>query len=289
MESLVSVIIPTYNRAAYLQKALQSVKEQTYHTLEIIVIDDGSTDDTRKMLENYQGPLHYFYQENRGISAARNAGIKKAHGEYIAFLDSDDYWLPEKTAQQLALFSRHPEYGLVASQCASIRIDGSYREKNRPGKSGWVLKDLFKANFIRTSAAMVKKECLKNIGLFDEALKECEEYDFWLRIAARYPVGFINKPLAVYVDNQQGVSTDSLTGRLYRLQVLEKKYLQEKIPAQLYTRRIADTCHYIGRHYIRKRDRQRGLQYLSRAQKLRPIYLKNLLYIILAFFNKNNY
>jgi glycosyltransferase involved in cell wall biosynthesis len=288
MEPLVSVIIPTYNRAAYLQKALQSVKEQTYQCLEIIVIDDGSTDDTGKMLENYGGQLSYFYQENRGISGARNAGIKRARGEFIAFLDSDDYWLPDKTAQQLALFKQHPEYGLVAARCASIRLDGSYREKNRPGRSGWVLEDLFKANFIRTSAAMVKQECFKNIGLFDEELRECEEYDLWLRIAAQYPMGFINKSLAVYVDNPAGVSTDSLTGRLYRLRVLEKKYLQDKIPANLYARRIADTCHYIGRHYIKRGEKEQGVQYLLKAQKLRPAHLKNIIYLFLAYFSKNN-
>jgi len=288
MEPLVSVIIPTYNRAAYLQKALQSVKEQTYQSLEIIVIDDGSTDDTGEMLKNYEGQLRYFYQENRGISGARNAGIKRARGEFIAFLDSDDYWLPDKTVQQLALFKQHPEYALVAARCASIRLDGSYREKNRPGKSGWVLEDLFKANFIRTSAAMIKQECFENIGLFDEELRECEEYDLWLRIAAQYPVGFINKSLAVYVDNPDGASTDSLTGRLYRLRVLEKQYLQDNIPAHLYARRIADTCHYIGRHYMKKGEKERGVQYLLKAQKLRPAYLKNIIYIFISYFNINN-
>lgn len=288
MEPLVSVIIPTYNRAAYLQKALQSVKEQTYQFLEIIVIDDGSTDDTGEMLKNYGGQLRYFYQENRGISGARNAGIKRARGKFIAFLDSDDYWLPDKTVQQLALFKQHPEYALVAARCASIRLDGSYRDKNRPGKSGWVLEDLFKANFIRTSAAMIKQECFENIGLFDEELRECEEYDLWLRIAAQYPVGFINKSLAVYVDNPDGASTDSLTGRLYRLRVLEKQYLQDNIPAHLYARRIADTCHYIGRHYIKKGEKERGVQYLLKAQKLRPAYLKNIIYIFISYFNINN-
>lgn len=286
MAPLVSVIIPTYNRAAYLLKALQSVKEQTYQFLEIIVIDDGSTDNTRMMLKDYDGPVRYFYQENQGISGARNAGIMNAHGEYVAFLDSDDYWVPEKTERQVALFEQNPGYGLVASRCASIRLDGSYRERNRPGKSGWVLADLFKANFIRTSTAMVKKQCFERIGLFDEDLKECEEYDLWLRIAAHYPMGFINKSLAVYVDNPDGVSTDSLVGRLYRLKVLEKQYLQDKIPAPLYAQRIADTCHYIGRHYIKRGEKERGYSYLLKAQKLRPLYVKNLMYFLLLFFNK---
>jgi glycosyltransferase involved in cell wall biosynthesis len=286
MAPLVSVIIPTYNRAAFILKALQSVREQTYKFLEIIVIDDGSTDKTREMLNDYDGQLHYFFQENKGISGARNAGIRNAHGEYIAFLDSDDYWVPEKTEQQVALFEQNHEYGLVASRCASIRLNGSYRERNRPGKSGWILEDLFKANFIRTSAAMVRKQCFERIGLFDEDLKECEEYDLWLRIAAFYPMGFINKSLAVYFDNPDGVSTDSLTGRLYRLKVLEKKYLQDKIPAPLYARRIANTCHYIGRHYIKRGEKKKGFSYLFKAQRLRPLYVKNFVYVLLSYFNK---
>jgi GT2 family glycosyltransferase len=133
---------------------------------------------------------------------------------------------------------------------------------------------------------MVKKQCFERIGLFDETLKECEEYDLWLRIAACYPIGFINKSLAVYVDNPDGASNDSLTGRLYRLKVLEKQYLKDKIPAPLYARRIANTCHYIGRHYIKRGDGENGYEYLLRAQKLSPLYVKNFMYILSLYFNK---
>mgnify|MGYP000321373830 FL=1 len=286
MPPLVSVVIPTYNREQYLQKALGSVLAQTYQCFEIIVIDDGSTDDTATLIRSFKKDITYIYQENQGISKARNVGIRNSRGDFIAFLDSDDYWFPEKTELQIALFQKHPEYGMVASRCASIRLDGRYRETNRPGSSGWVLEQLFRANFIRTSSAIIRRECFNRIGLFDEELKECEEYDLWLRIAAQYPIGFINKSLAVYIDNPTGVSTDSLTGRLYRLKVLEKEFLKTKIPSRLYNKRIANTCHYIGRHYLEKGQKKLGKDYLIKAQRLRPMYLKNAVYLILCLIFK---
>jgi glycosyltransferase involved in cell wall biosynthesis len=283
MSGKVSIIVPTYNREKFIKRALDSVIEQTYQNFEVLVIDDGSTDNTRDVVKSYGERVCYFYQENKGIAGARNAGIKESSGDYIAFLDSDDYWMHGKLERQTALFREHSEYGLVASCCASVRLDGSYREKNRPGKSGWVLKDLFNKNFIRTSSAVIKKECLEKVGFFDEELKECEEYDLWLRIAAQYPVGFINESLAVYVDNPEGVSTDSLSGRLFRLKVLEKEYLKKKIPEKMYNRRIAETCHYIGRHYLKRGNREEGRSYLRRAQKLTPFYVKNFVYLGMSF------
>jgi glycosyltransferase involved in cell wall biosynthesis len=282
MAPLVSVIIPTYNREKIITRAIDSVFAQTYRDFEIVVLDDGSQDNTRAVAQAYGPKVHYFYQDNKGIAGARNAGMHQTAGDYIAFLDSDDYWLPGKLEQQMALFSQHPEYGMVGCQCGSVQIDGTYREKNRPGKSGWILYDLFNKNFIRTSSAVITRACLEKVGGFDETLREGEEYDYWLRIAAEFAIGFINEPLTVYVDNTDGMSTDSLTGRLHRLKVLEKKYLKKKIPPQMYRRRIADTCHYIGRHYIEKGNRPEGIAYLKKAQKLYPAYLKNLVYLVLS-------
>lgn len=276
---MVSVLIPTYNRAHLIGKAIESALAQTYQDIELVVVDDGSTDNTKEVIKRYGRDIVYVYQENRGIAGARNTGIRHCTGDYIAFLDSDDYWLPEKLERQMALFEQHPEYGMVACQCASIDARGRFRQKNRPGRSGWILEDLFYKNFIRTSAAVVTRACIETVGLFDETLRECEEYDLWLRIAARFPVGFINEPLAVYTDNPCGVSTDSLAGRLHRLRVLEKPYLRDLIPSRLYRRRIADTCHYIGRHYCTRGDRREGLRYLLRAQRLAPLYIKNLFYL----------
>ncbi len=284
MNPKVSIVIPTYNREKIICKAIDSALSQTCKNLEIIIIDDGSTDNTKAVLEKYGSRLNYFYQDNKGISGARNTGINRSSGDYIAFLDSDDYWLPDKLEKQIALFLKYPEFGMVACQCASIGADGQFRQKNRPGKSGSVLLDLFKKNFIRTSSAVIKSECFLKSGLFDENLKECEEYDLWLRIAAHYQVGFINEPLAVYTDNPKGASTDSLRGRLYRLQVLEKEYLKEIIPEKIYKKRIADTCHYIGRHWAKRGGRAESLSFLKKAQELNPLYIKNIFYLILVSF-----
>lgn len=281
---MISIIIPTFNRRDYITTALDSVLKQTYEDHEIIVVDDGSTDDTKDVLKPYQDNIRYFYQDNSGIPTTRNRGIREARGDYIAFLDSDDYWLPEKLERQIECFSKNPHYGMVATRCSSIRPDGRLREKNRPGKSGWVLIDLFKANFIRTSSAMIKKECLDTVGVFDESLPECEEYDLWLRIAKQYPVGFINDPLSVYTDNPEGVSTDSLAGRLLRLKVLEKDYLKECIPSPVYRKRLASNYHYVGRHYLRRGEKIEGRKYLKNAFSLNPMNFKNAFYYVLSAF-----
>ena len=282
--SKVSIIIPTFNRRDHITIALDSVLAQTYKDYEIIIIDDGSSDDTKEVLKPYQDNIRYFYQENKGIPITRNKGIREAQGQYIAFLDSDDYWLSEKLERQIACFKKNPHYGMVATRCSSITQDGRFRERNRPGKSGWILNDLFKANFIRTSSAMIKKECFEKVGFFDESLPECEEYDLWLRIATRYPVGFINKPLTVYVDNPQGVSTNSLAGRLLRQKVLEKNYLKECIPLTLYRKRVAGNYYHIGKHYLNQGAKSEGKKYLKQSINLYPLNLKMLFYYILSLF-----
>ncbi len=282
--SKISIIIPTFNRRDYITIALDSVLKQTYKDYEIIIIDDGSNDDTKEVLKSYQGNIRYFYQDNSGIPTTRNKGIREARGDYIAFLDSDDYWLPEKLERQIECFSKNPHYGMVATRCSSISPDGRLREKNRPGKSGLVLIDLFKANFIRTSSAMIKKECFDTVGMFDESLPECEEYDLWLRIARKYPVGFINDPLAVYTDNPKGVSTDSLAGRLLRLKVLEKDYLKECIPSTIYRKRLASNYHYVGRHYLNRGEKIEGIKHLKHSLDLNPVNLKILFYYALSLF-----
>lgn len=274
MGPLVSVVIPTYNRDDLVRKAIDSVLAQTHRDYEIVVIDDGSTDRTRDRLGEYGEAVRYFYQQRRGISAARNAGIERSRGDLIALLDSDDYWIPEKLERQVALFGEHPEYGLVASACGSIEQDGTFRERGRTGRSGWVLEDLFARNYIRTSSVVVRKACIEKVGGFDESLEECEDYDLFLRVAAEYPIGFIDDPLAVYLDNPAGVSTDSLKGRLYRLKVLEKGYLKERIPEGPYRRRIAYIAFRIGRHYVERGRRKEGRAYLRQALSLRPFNLK---------------
>ena len=295
MNPRISVVIPSYNRAQHIEKAIDSVFEQKMENIEIILVDDGSTDNTREIIQKKYGDrVRYFYQENQGSPGARNTGIKNARGDYVAFLDSDDYWRPDKLERQLALINEHPEYGLVASRCAKIQYAGNLKKSNRPlsyqgrrGKSGWVLKDLFEKNFIRTSSVMIRKDCFDSVGLFDEELLQTQDYDLWLRMAAEYPVGFINEALTVYVDNPNGISIDSLIGRLYRLRALEKDYLKKKISVKRYNHRMAKNYNVIGRHYLQRGDREKGLVYLKKAQQLAPFYLKYTLYFIKGFFTRH--
>jgi glycosyltransferase involved in cell wall biosynthesis len=238
--------------------------------------------------------VRYVYQENQGIPGARNTGIKNAQGDYIAFLDSDDYWHPHKLEHQMALIAEHPEYGLVASRCDKIQCSGQIKKPNRPlsyqsrrGKSGWVLIDLFQANFIRTSSVIIRQDCFDKVGLFDEKLKQAQDYDLWLRMAAEYQVGFINESLTVYVDNPKGISGDGLIGRLYRLHALEKSYLKKKIPEKLYNLRMAQNYFAVGRHYLRRGDRENGLVYIKKAKSLAPFNLKYTVYFIKGLFTRH--
>ena len=295
MNPKISVVIPSYNRAGCIEKAIDSVLEQTVDDIEIILVDDGSTDNTRELIQNkYGDQVRYVYQENQGMAGARNTGIKNAQGDYIAFLDSDDYWYSAKLERQMSLAEEHPEYGLLASRCDKIQCSERTKKLRRPlsyqgrrGKSGWVLNDLFQANFIRTSTVIIRRDCFNRIGLFDEKLIRGEDIDFWLRMAAVYPIGFINESLTVYLDNPDGVSTDSLVGRLYRLSVFEKDYLKKKIPKSLYNRRMAMNYNKIGRHYLQRGDREKGLVYLKKAQNLAPFCLKYTVYFIKGLFTRH--
>jgi glycosyltransferase involved in cell wall biosynthesis len=295
MAPKISVVIPSYNRANYIEKTIDSVLEQTVDDIEIILVDDGSTDNTRELVHNkYGDQVIYVYQENQGIPGARNTGIKNARGDYIAFLDSDDYWRPNKIERQLALINEHPEYGLLASRCDKIQCSGNIKKPNRPlsyqgrrGKSGWVLNDLFQANFIRTSSVIIRRDCFDRVGLFDEKLKQAQDYDFWLRMAAEYQVGFINEVLTVYLDNPKGISGDGLVGRLYRLYAVEKSYLKQKIPEKLYNFRMAQNYFAVGRHYLQRGDREKGLAALKKARSLAPFHLKYMFYFIKAVLTRH--
>jgi glycosyltransferase involved in cell wall biosynthesis/predicted SAM-dependent methyltransferase len=203
----VSVIIPTFNRFPLLCRAVDSVLNQTHGDVEIIVIDDGSTDDTPILFPRQFSSIRYVKVEHSGLPAvARNAGIRLAKGELIAFLDSDDQWLPNKLSQQVSVFHKHPTVGLVCSNAFVVR---QHDEKpSRPylkddqGHSGLVLPALLENNFIITSTAMVRRSTLEQVGLFceDRALRAVEDYDLWLRVATQSAIVYLEALLAIYRD-----------------------------------------------------------------------------------------
>ena len=218
-EPRVSVVLPTFNRGWILEQAVDSVLDQDYANLELIVIDDGSTDGTKRLLSRFGDRITVIRQVNRGVSAARNAGIRASSGELIALLDSDDTWLPGKVTVQVAFFSTHPD--ALVCQTAEIWIRNGVRVN--PGKrhrkeAGMIFERSLALCLVSPSAVMMRKSLLEEVGLFDESLPACEDYDLWLRIAWKHPIHLIDQPLIV----KRGGHDDQLS----RLPELDKYRIQ---------------------------------------------------------------
>lgn len=180
--SLISIVMPVYNTGEILRETIDSVLAQTYVNFELIMIDDGSQSETSEIAKGYSDPrIRYYYQENRGMAAARNRGIKLSRGEYIAFLDHDDVWLPEKLEKQLAVFQADPSVGIVFSPVIFFDSRKTWLQ-SVPAKCNW--KDLLKSNFIHTcSCVMVKRQLIVSADeFFDPASVPADDYDLWLRI-----------------------------------------------------------------------------------------------------------
>jgi len=220
---LVSVIIPTFNRAWAVGKAIDSVLSQDYPNVELIVVDDGSGDQTWPLLSAYKETLLPIHQSNQGVSAARNRGIAAAAGDLIAFLDSDDYWLPGKVSEQVAFFKSHPNALICQTEEIWIRNGRRVNPRRRHQKAaGDIFIPSLALCLVSPSAVMVKKALFTEIGGFDEDLPACEDYDLWLRVSCRYPVHLIEKPLIV----KQGGHADQLSRQpgldKYRIAAIEK-------------------------------------------------------------------
>lgn len=194
----VSVIIPTYNRAKLLPRAIKSVLTQTFQDFELIIVDNGSTDHTKEIVNDFVekegSKVKYFYQGNQGSSVARNLGITKSRAEYIAFLDSDDEWLPEKLEKQLALFENTAFDNLGFVGCCNIDIDNKKEKRFCPYKKGDILKELLSRKIVHSSSGILtRKRVLKATGYFDEDLQISQDIDMWIRISRNYKFDFVKK------------------------------------------------------------------------------------------------
>jgi glycosyltransferase involved in cell wall biosynthesis len=220
---LVSVIIPTYNRGWIVKEAIDSVLEQDFHDYELIVVDDGSVDNTPAILKAYAKKITVMRQPNQGVSAARNHGIAAASGRLISFLDSDDLWLPRKLATQVKFFNDNPEALINQTQERWIRNGARVNPKKRHHKfSGMIFERSLALCLVSPSAVMIRKSLFNTVGIFDESFPACEDYDLWLRISCRYPVHLIEKPLII----KRGGHDDQLSKAAgldkYRIQSLVK-------------------------------------------------------------------
>ena len=229
----VSVIIPTFNRADLVLKAIQSVLAQDYVDYEIIVVDDGSIDDTGSVLQSLveQGVIRYIYQQNRGESAARNRGIVEANGRYIAFLDSDDLFDPDKLEIQVKYLQDYPEVGLVHSGFIKFDNDGNdlgYRDPS--WFSGMIYPQmlLYWTTLMAVDTVLVPKTVFDSVGLFDESLRTGPDLDMWRRIARKYPFGFIDKSLARVRVHAGNTSGDKLRATEGLIKYLEKAFEDDR-------------------------------------------------------------
>ena len=248
----VSVIIPTFNRYPLLRLAVDSVLKQTHRDIEIIVIDDGSTDDTPALFAQQFPSVHYVKIDHSGLPAvARNVGIRLAKGEFVAFLDSDDQWLPNKLSKQVEPLQRNPDIGLACSNAFVMYDDRDELSRpylpNAQGTAAHTLETLLDDNFVITSTAVVRRSLFDQVGLFEEAaaLQFGEDYDLWLRIAAMSEILYIPDPLAVYRDIPSHSIRAGLSQAMYwqaRLLIVRRlrRFLKHRRSSIFIPKRILD-------------------------------------------------
>jgi len=267
----VSVVVPAYNAERYIGDALVSIQEQTLHEVEVVVVDDGSTDDTVAVVKGFADSLNLTLvcQMNAGPAAARNAGIRKARGRHCAFLDADDVMLPQRLAMQCELLDAEPDLGLVHTDLMTFDDGGIIHRTRRafsePG-GGHVLDRLLLDNFITTSTVMAPTQRLIDAGLFDEARRVSEDFALWLRMAARWKVGYIERPLVKYRRRHGSLSDDKLATARCALEVIEAFWDEHpdylKSHRRTYSRSLAMHLSTAGAAAIARNQRRTALSYL---------------------------
>ncbi len=262
---LVSVIISTYNRGWIVKEAINSVLAQDFTDFELIIVDDGSTDNTQDILSSYKKDIVVLMQENKGVSSARNRGIVSASGRFIAFLDSDDLWLSQKLSTQVNFFNANPDALICQTEEKwirnGIRVNPKKRHKKLPG-------DIFEPSLylclVSPSAVMIKHSLFEKTGMFDETLPACEDYDMWLRISCRYPVYLIDTPLII----KRGGHDDQLSRSpgldRYRIQslkkIIESKLLTDK-QAMAAVKVLKKKCDIYANGCIKRGRKEKALYY----------------------------
>jgi glycosyltransferase involved in cell wall biosynthesis len=263
----VSVIIPTYNRLSMLKEAVESVLAQDFEDMELIVVDDGSTDGTGEEMKGYGGRVKVLqHSENRGVSVARNRGILLAKGKYIAFLDSDDLWVKGKLKIQVTFLDDNPPYPLCYTDEIWIRKGKRVNPKIKHSKySGWIFEKCLPLCTISPSSAVMRKTLFSKVGLFDEALPVCEDYDFWLRVSARFPIFFINRKLII----KRGGHPDQLSQRSwgndrYRVIALEKILSEPHLTPEereFVLEEMKKKCQILSNGFFKRKNEWEGRRY----------------------------
>jgi glycosyltransferase involved in cell wall biosynthesis len=272
------VVIATHNQARFLPAALDSALGQTLSDLEVIVVDDGSTDDTPRVLRRYlqESRVQVTRIANSGPAVARNHGWRQTRAPLVAFLDSDDVWLPEKLQRQVVRFASQPAPAVVYARRMVLDETGQMRPyEDPPLFRGAVLPQVFLTNFICLSSAVVRRDALERCGGFDERIRSasCEDYDLWLRLARDHPFDYVDEPLVLYRMHGKPPPARSEM-RLRTALTVMRHFLnesggREQLPPRLVRRAWAETYAHLG-HYVRQRSRLAALGCYGRALAIAP-------------------
>ena len=267
----VSVIVPTFNRAAMVVEAVESVLAQRKLDFELIVVDDGSTDDTEERLKTYGPRVRYYKQTNTGVSAARNRGLERSRAPIVAFLDSDDLWLPDKLRVQQEYMAKHPE--VLICQTEEIWWRNGRRvnpKKHHQKPSGNIFRRSLDFCLVSPSATMARCELFGSVGYFDEELRAAEDYDLWLRVAVDYPVPLLPEPLVI----KRGGHPDQLSARpaidRYRIRALEKLLSSGRLSKKQYEwtwQTLRRKCEIYGQGCLKRGKAEEGKAYLALPEK----------------------
>jgi glycosyltransferase involved in cell wall biosynthesis len=277
--SKISVIIPTYNRAHLLNRTIQSVLNQTFHDLEIIIVDDASTDGTEELIKNFNDSriLYFRHEKNKGGSATRNTGIKHASGEFVAFLDSDDEWLPEKLEKQMEIFDKAPKtLGVVYT---AFRYEGGKSRITIPKYRGNIFEFILVNNCVGTaSTPLIKKECFIKTGIFDEQLPCGQDWDLWIRLAQHYEFDFLREILVRYYPQSNSISMDK-KAMINCPKMISKKY--EQYIKNSSKRTQAKHYLHLGRIYWRNGNINIGVKLFSKSLSVNILVIEDIFYLLI--------
>ncbi len=293
----VSVIIPTYNYGKYIEKAIDSVFAQTYRDFEIIVVDDGSTDNTREIIETrYKDKVRYFYQKNKGAPAARNKGIKESRGEYLAFLDADDWFAPENLKYKVKVLDNNTDIGWIYSDWYYIDEKGEIIDKASNRYSfhdrkleGDISSELFSGgNYITTDSVLLRKQCFEKVGGFDEILPAFQDYELWLRVSLCFEVNFINEVLVYYLVHPNSISSQKINHSKASIEIAKKHetVFIQKLGKIRWKRLKADKYNHWGLRALEIEHYREARIVFLQSIKLYPLQFsvyKHLIYSYLSF------
>jgi glycosyltransferase involved in cell wall biosynthesis len=288
----VSIIIPAYNKAELTARTVNSILKQTYPNIEIIVVDDGSTDSTRPKMAEFGGQIRYIYKKNGGACSARNVGICESQGDYIGLLDCDDLYAPQKVEKCIQYLKRFPQYGFVHTAAHFIdqddKVVGTYSHP-RSRKEGWISDRLIMGNFVCNSTIFARKMCFDRVGLFDETFFMPADWDMWIRLAEKYQAGYLNEPLTYY-----RVTDNYILKRIEKCQeeeeiVLNKFFDRNKCPKAISANKVYSNFHYrFAQCYFLQGNDERLKKEMILCLEKNPMNIKALLSCAYYFLARNS-